>query len=332
MTAINAISATNERCESASVDCLAGLCKASADPLRLQILRVLERDSFTVSELCQLFAIRQPALSHHLKVLSGANLVTSRREGNSLFYRRSQPGQADGLEALQRQLFDSLDQLPVDTDIGERLRGVQASREATSMAFFHDNADKFRQQQDLIASHWQYGDAVAQVLREARFARRERVLEVGPGDGAFLPHLAEQFGEVIALDNTAAMLERARSRAAESGLDNIRFLHGDTRHPELVGLQVDGVVINMVLHHCARPDQIIADAAQCLRADGLLLITELCEHDQAWARDNCGDLWLGFSPETLTDWAARADLEEHASIYLAQRNGFRLQVRLFGRP
>lgn len=332
MSAIPAIDASGESTIDSPVDQLAGLCKASAEPLRLQILRVLERDSFTVTELCQLFVIRQPALSHHLKVLSGAGLLTSRREGNSLFYRRSQPGRTDGLEALQQQLFDSLDALPLEPGLGERLREVQACREATSRAFFHDNADKFREQQDLIASHWQYGDAVAQVLREARFPRRQRVLEVGPGDGAFLPHLAEQFREVIALDNAEAMLERARKRAAAAALDNIRFLHGDTRHPELADLQVDGVVINMVLHHCARPDQIIADTAGCLCSGGLLMVTELCEHDQAWARDACGDLWLGFSPEALTGWALAAGLEEHASVYLAQRNGFRLQVRLFGRP
>ena len=49
---------------------LANLCKASADPLRLQVLRVLCKDSFGVSELCSIFGIRQPALSHHLKVLA----------------------------------------------------------------------------------------------------------------------------------------------------------------------------------------------------------------------------------------------------------------------
>lgn len=135
MSAIPAIDASGESTIDSPVDQLAGLCKASAEPLRLQILRVLERDSFTVTELCQLFAIRQPALSHHLKVLSGAGLLTSRREGNSLFYRRSQPGRTDGLEALQQQLFDSLDALPLEPGLGERLREVQACREATSRAF-----------------------------------------------------------------------------------------------------------------------------------------------------------------------------------------------------
>ncbi len=72
---------------------LTRLCKASADSLRLLVLRVLRKDSFGVSELCSIFDIRQPALSHHLKVLSGAGLVAARREANSIFYRRSETGQ-----------------------------------------------------------------------------------------------------------------------------------------------------------------------------------------------------------------------------------------------
>ena len=36
-------------------DLLSSLCKASADPLRLQVLRVLREDSFGVSELCAIF-------------------------------------------------------------------------------------------------------------------------------------------------------------------------------------------------------------------------------------------------------------------------------------
>jgi len=42
---------------------LTGLCKASADTLRLLVLRVLRKDSFGVSELCSIFDIRQPALT-----------------------------------------------------------------------------------------------------------------------------------------------------------------------------------------------------------------------------------------------------------------------------
>jgi hypothetical protein len=86
-----------------------------------------------------------------------------------------------------------------------------------------------------------------------------------------------------------------------------------------------------VLHHTPSPADIFQDLANCLSAGGVLLVTDLCHHDQDWARDNCGDLWLGFEPQDLLTWAQRAGLEEIASVYLAQRNGFQIQVRLFGR-
>ncbi len=314
----------------ARIESLASLCKASADPLRLQILRVLRNDSYGVSELCALFATRQPALSHHLKVLAGMGLVASRREGNSIFYRRSELGQQPGLDALQQQIFDALDAVPLPELLEQRLQQVQRQREANSRHFFTDNAHKFRQQQDLIASYEQYADTVAQVLRNAPLTRFDTALEVGPGDGSFLLTLGPRFRHVVALDITAAMLERARSTT--DALDNIEFVHGDTGHERLASLQADCVVINMVLHHTPQPQQILHDVAACLAPGGVVLVTDLCRHDQAWARENCGDLWLGFAPEDLAAWASDAGLTDIASVYLAQRNGFQIQVRLFGHP
>ena len=72
-----------------NIDALAAHTKASADPLRLNILRILGEGSFGVLELCELFEIKQSSMSHHLKILANAGLVTTRREGNSIFYRRS---------------------------------------------------------------------------------------------------------------------------------------------------------------------------------------------------------------------------------------------------
>lgn len=309
---------------------LLAFCKASADPLRLQVLRVLREDSFGVSELCTLFDIRQPALSHHLKILSGAGLVATRREGNSIFYRRTTPGRAGELEALQQQLLEAVDRIALPAESAERLATVYRQREENSRRFFRDNADKFRQQQDLIASYDLYAGTVAEVLRNAPLPRRATALEIGPGDGSFLKELAPVFDEVIALDIEQAMLDKATALAESSGLNNIQFLHGDTRHPALASLQADCIVINMVLHHTPDPGAVLADAAARLAPGGAVLVTDLCRHDQGWARESCGDLWLGFDPAELTDWAGAAGLEDIASEFLAQRNGFQVQVRLFG--
>ena len=66
---------------------LATLLKAASDELRLRIMRVLAHDSFSVSELCTIFDLRQSALSHHLKVLIEAGLLSRRKEGTAIFYR-----------------------------------------------------------------------------------------------------------------------------------------------------------------------------------------------------------------------------------------------------
>ena len=311
---------------------LASFCKACADPLRLQVLRVLREDSFGVSELCSIFDIRQPALSHHLKVLAGASLVATRREGNSIFYRRAQLGQQPALENLQSAIFQAADQIELPVDKAQALQALYRQRVENSRAFFRDNADKFRQQQDLIASYDQYAGTVADVLRDAPLARQSLAIEVGPGDGSFLLELAPLFERVVAVDIESAMLDQAQAKARDAGLKNIDFIHGDTSDPCLSALKADCVIINMVLHHTPDPGQIIKDVAASLAPGGVILITDLCHHDQGWARESCGDLWLGFDPGKLTEWAKEAKLKDIASVYLAQRNGFQVQVRLFGHP
>ena len=310
---------------------LTGLCKASADSLRLLILRVLREDSFGVSELCSIFEIRQPALSHHLKVLAGAGLVAARREGNYIFYRRAELGQQPSLEALQNCLFETVDRIELPAVIEHRLAALHRQREENSRNFFRVNAHKFREQQDLIASYRQYGDVVARVLNDAPLQQHRTALEVGPGDGAFLLELAPMFEQVVALDNAPGMLEQAREHVALHGHDNVEFVAGDTRSERLHKLQADCVVMNMVLHHTPAPGDVLADVAACLVPGGVLLVTDLCNHDQGWAREICGDLWLGFDPHDLGRWAQDAGLDDIASVYLAQRNGFQIQVRLFRR-
>ena len=88
----------------------------------------------------------------------------------------------------------------------------------------------------------------------------------------------------------------------------------------------------MVLHHVPSPADVFNDSAQLLKKGGTLVITDLCRHNQTWAKDSCGDLWLGFEPEDLTRWAVAAGLEESESLYLGLRNGFEIQVRRFNKP
>ena len=58
------------------LDSLAAFLKAAGDPLRLEVLQVLGQNSFGVLELCEIMAIKQSGMSHHLKVLAqGLSLI-----------------------------------------------------------------------------------------------------------------------------------------------------------------------------------------------------------------------------------------------------------------
>lgn len=307
---------------------LAGLCKAAADTLRLRVLRLLRHDAMDVSELCEVLGVRQPALSHHLKLMSCAGLLSSQRDGNHIFYRRNELASDNPFAALQQALFTAADALSLDTSEEQRREALQRKREQNSRDFFNSNVERFRAQQDLIAAPERYAAAVSGMLASLQGSAGGLALEIGPGDGWLLPQLSEDFGKVVALDNAASMLDASRTTTAT--LSNIDFILGDTSHPALDRLRADLIVMNMVLHHTPDPARTLHEAARALAPDGRMLVTELCEHRQGWTRENCGDLWLGFEPEELGAWAADVGLREVASTYLGQRNGFKLQLRLFG--
>jgi ArsR family transcriptional regulator len=311
-------------------DELAALCKAGGDPLRLNVLRALANDSFGVLELAQIFAIGQSGMSHHLKVLAQADLVATRREGNAIFYRRALP-HTDLLGGkLHAALLDEVDNLTLPADVRSRIGQVHGQRAAASQDFFSRVAEKFRAQQDLIAGLAQYRESVLALLDKLSFDSAATAIEVGPGDGGFLPELAQRFSQVTALDNSPAMLELARQVCERESLANVSLQLADALNG--VSLQADCVVLNMVLHHFAAPADAPKHMANLLQPGGSLLVTELCSHNQSWAKEACGDLWLGFEQDDLARWATAAGLVPGESLYVGLRNGFQIQVRHFQRP
>ncbi len=311
-------------------DELASLCKAGGDPLRLNILRALANDSFGVLELAQIFATGQSGISHHLKVLAQAGLVATRREGNAIFYRRALPHSELFGGTLHAALLNEVEALHLPDAVQTRIAAVHAQRAAASQDFFARMADNFQAQQDLIAGLPQYRDSLLALLDSLNFANDASALEVGPGDGAFLPELAQRFQQVSAVDNSPAMLELARQRCLDAGLEHVQLMLADALGED--ALSADCVVLNMVLHHFAAPAEAICQLARRVNPGGSLLITELCSHNQSWARAACGDLWLGFEQDDLARWAAAAGLSSEESLYIGLRNGFQIQVRHFQKP
>jgi ArsR family transcriptional regulator len=72
--------------DAATDDELAGLAKALAHPVRVQIVRILARTEGCVGELVEQLPLAQSTVSQHLKVLKEAGLVRGTVEGPRTCY------------------------------------------------------------------------------------------------------------------------------------------------------------------------------------------------------------------------------------------------------
>lgn len=87
---------------------------ALGDPTRLAIVARLLQGEATVAELCAPFALKQPTISRHLKVLEEAGLIETGRDATRR-PRRLRPetvrAVADWVEPFRRQWEGRLDRL-----------------------------------------------------------------------------------------------------------------------------------------------------------------------------------------------------------------------------
>ncbi len=311
------------------MEALTTLHKALADHLRLQILRLLKSESFGVLELCRILDIRQSALSHHLKILATSKLVSTRREGNSIFYRRSFLSEDDIYSDIKKTVFENLDCLEISGSQLRKIKQIQLERAQLSLNFFNKNANKFKEKQGLIVEHADYANSLHDLIAGLTLSDKAAVMEVGPGEGQLLTELLQRFENLTALDNSKDMLEKSRAAVVESGGSGVEFILGDTAVACKKDISADLIIFDMVLHHISSPAKTFKDIGALLNPEGYLLIVELCSHDQDWVRESCGDLWLGFEEGDLDHWAEKAGLTKQQSSYLGLRNGFQIQMRTF---
>jgi ArsR family transcriptional regulator len=88
------------------------LFQALADPTRLAILRELAGSpEVCACDFTTCCDVRQPTVSHHLRVLREAGIVDSERRGTWIYYRLA-PAVADRLRALASELSGGPNLIP----------------------------------------------------------------------------------------------------------------------------------------------------------------------------------------------------------------------------
>jgi ArsR family transcriptional regulator len=288
------------------------VAKAVGDQLRSNVLRVLAQDSFGVLELCAIFDMAQPALSHHLKILSEANLVEKRRESTNVFYHRARPKS----DALLSAMFSAIDGDRVTPGIQKQIEKVYARRAKRSEQFFATHAEALQTQNELICPSDVYIPSLVEAICTSG-RPQINALEIGPGSGALMLELAHHFQRVVGIDSSEKML--AMTAATVANQENIQLLQRDFFALPRIR-KYDALVAAMVIHHMASPKQFFAQATEVMKPGGTLVIAEL------WVKEMCGDLWLGFETDVLAGWAREAGFSAAQQQFLALRNGFRVQI------
>lgn len=87
--------------EQAHAEVASNLLSAMANPKRLLILKVLVRGEIAVGALAQKVGLSQSALSQHLSKLRAQNLVTTRRDAQTIYYSSKSDSVLTILDALE---------------------------------------------------------------------------------------------------------------------------------------------------------------------------------------------------------------------------------------
>lgn len=275
---------------------------ALADATRSRMLLLLERNELTVSELCSVLQLPQSTVSRHLKTLSDASWVVSRRDGTSRYYTLA----LDDRDVPTRRLWSLLrEQLSATAGADQdarRLAGVLSRRQSKSQEFFESTAgqwDKVRADLFGAASHLQ---ALPGLLDE-----RWAIGDLGCGTGHVACALAPFVARVIAVDRSGEMLQAARRRLRD--LANVEVKRGALEALPIADGELDAATLLLVLHHVSDPAAALSEAARVLKPGGRLLIADMLPHDREEYRQQMGHVWLGFGDDQLRRLLASAGFD-----------------------
>ena len=117
----------------------------------------------------------------------------------------------------------------------------------------------------------------------AELREGETVLDLGSGGGIDVLLSARRVGptgHAFGLDMTEEMLELARRNAAEAGVDNVEFLHGQMEAIPLLDASVDVIISNCVINLSTDKPAVLAEMHRVLVAGGRIGVSDVVAEDR----------------------------------------------------
>ena len=257
--------------------------RLAADPSRLRLLLLLEREELSVAELQDILAQGQSRISTHLAQLKQAGLVDDRREGKNSYYRLTAP-----LE-LMNLLRTAAGEVPEVADDQQALRLALRKRQDQMRRYFDELAGKFGRQY-MPGRSWK---GVAEAL--LKLMPPMVIADLGAGEGTISQLTAQRAKKVIAIDNSEKMVEFGTELARKHGIGNMEYRLGDLEDVPIRAGTVDLAFLSQALHHARHPHRAVEEARRILKPGGRIAVLDLNRHHFEEAREMYADVWLGFT-------------------------------------
>jgi SAM-dependent methyltransferase len=281
------------------------LYRLLGDEARLRLLRVLRRERLNVTELTGILGLAQSGVSRHLGLLKEAGLVVEEKDAGYTYYRvpETLPESTQTLwAALEEQFESAAGETSVRADEA-RLQEVLRLRKENFDT--HGSADTRDARQLVPGRSWAaWSRALGLLLPPLTVA------DLGCGEGYLTIEAARWAKQVIAVDRSEIVLERAKALARRRRVSNVVWKRGELEKLPVKDATVDVALLSQALHHAASPPRAVEEAARITMPGGQVLILDLREHREEWVRLKLGDRTLGFGDGELKRMLLDAGLRD----------------------
>lgn len=269
--------------------------KSVSDETRVRIIHILSYADFSVNEIVDILSMGQSSVSRHLKILTDAGLLSSRREGSWVYYSLRNSAKYFSYDLVQLILSYKED-LPF-REVDQRNMSISLqNRENLSREFFDDLGQNWEKVQEEVLDPKIYRDRILSSLP----GNSERLLDLGCGPGGLIPYLLSKSNKVIGLDSSTKMVEVARKEFF--GNSKVEILQAQLEQLPVDDNTADSVVASMVLHHVSHPPKVLEEINRVLKLGGTFCLVDLVKHNQEFMREKYADLWMGFEPDLIQSW------------------------------
>jgi ArsR family transcriptional regulator len=184
-----------------------------------------------------------------------------------------------------------------------RLQAALAERRTKSQEFFSSSAGQWDRVRDDL-----FGDRF-HLAALAAFADHEwTVGDLGCGTGTVSAALAPFVARVVAVDESAAMVQAAKKRL--QGFGNVDLRRGELEALPIDDGRLDAATLMLVLHHVPEPERALAEVSRVLKPRGRVVLVDMLPHDRENYRQQMGHVWLGFGDEHLQALMKGAGFED----------------------